>query len=206
MHTAAKRVARLGLTGGIGSGKSTVGHMLAARGAAVLDADAISRSLTAAGGAAIAEIEEMFGPHIIAADGSLDRAAMRTLVFEDPAARARLESIIHPLVGRTTEAQAQEAIASGARLLVFDVPLFVESRHWRARVDQVLVVDCQESTQVARVVQRNGLEPEAVQRIMAAQATRAQRRAAADWVIYNDEISLEKLREHANRVADFFGL
>lgn len=197
---------RLGLTGGIGSGKSTVGQMLAERGAAVLDADAISRSLTAGGGAAIPAIQECFGHSVIAADGSLDRAAMRALVFADASARQRLEAIIHPLVGSTTQARAQAAIDAGAPLLVFDIPLLVESGHWPARLDHVAVVDCREATQIDRVMQRNGLERTAVQAIIAAQASRQQRRAAADWVIYNDGITLDQLREHADRLADFFRL
>ncbi|MDR2327196.1 MAG: dephospho-CoA kinase [Acidovorax sp.] len=197
---------RLGLTGGIGSGKSTVGQMLAERGAAVLDADAISRSLTAAGGAAMPAIMARFGPHIAAPDGSLDRAAMRTLVFQDATARQALEAIVHPLVGSSTEAHAQAAVAAGARLLVFDIPLLVESPRWPARLDQVLVVDCSETTQIERVMERNGLERQAVQAIIAAQASRSRRRAAADWVIYNDKLTLTQLREQAHRIADFFGL
>ena len=190
---------RLGLTGGIGSGKSTVGQMLAARGAAVLDADAVSRSLTAAGGAAIPPIRERFGAGVIAADGSLDRAAMRALVFEDAQARHQLEAIIHPLVGSTTVAHAQAAIAAGA-------PLLVESPRWPARLDYVAVVDCSTDTQITRVMQRNGLERSAVQAIIAAQASRAQRRAAADWVVFNDGLTLDQLREHTHQIADFFQL
>lgn len=197
---------RLGLTGGIGSGKSTVGQMLSDRGAALLDADAISRNLTAAGGAAMEAIRSHFGEDVVAADGGLDRAAMRTLVFQDPAARQQLEAIVHPLVTSTTEAHAQAAMADGAPLLVFDIPLLVESRRWPTQLDHVVVVDCCEETQIARVMQRNGLERAAVEGIMAAQASRTQRRAAADWVVYNDGISLAQLREHADRIADFFGL
>lgn len=197
---------RLGLTGGIGSGKSTVGQMLAERGAAVLDADAISRSLTAAGGAAMPAIVSHFGAQLAAADGSLNRAAMRALVFQDASARQALEAILHPLVGSSTEAHAQAAMAAGAKLLVFDIPLLVESTRWAPRLDQILVVDCSEATQIARVIKRNGLEREAVQNIIAAQASRSQRRAAADWVIYNDNLTLMQLRLYADRIADFFGL
>lgn len=197
---------RLGLTGGIGSGKSTVGQMLAARGAAVLDADAISRSLTAAGGAAMPLIRERFGDAVIAADGSMDRAAMRSLVFHNADARHQLEAIIHPLVGSTTEAHAQAAMAAGAPLLVFDIPLLIESPRWPARLDHIVVVDCTIETQISRVMQRNGLERSAVQAIIDAQATRAQRRAAADWVVYNDGITLDQLRDHAHQIADFFRL
>lgn len=197
---------RLGLTGGIGSGKSTVGQMLAERGAALLDADAISRSLTAADGTAMAAIRDRFGTAVIAADGSLDRAAMRALVFQDPAARQQLEAIVHPLVASTTEARAQAAVADGAPLLVFDIPLLVESRRWPGLLDHIVVVDCQEITQIERVMQRSGLERPAVEAIIAAQASRAQRRAAADWVVCNDGITLAQLRDDANQIADFFGL
>lgn len=197
---------RLGLTGGIGSGKSTVGQILAERGAALLDADAISRSLTAPGGTAIPAIRERFGDGVISADGSLDRAAMRALVFQDTTARQQLEAIIHPLVGTTTQARAQAAIDAGAPLLVMDIPLLVESAHWPARLDYIAVVDCSEETQIARVQQRNGLERSVVEGIMAAQATRAQRRAAADWVIYNEGLTLHQLREHTDRIANFFKL
>lgn len=189
------RAYRLGLTGGIGSGKSTVARMLAACGAAVVDADAIARSLTAPGGPAIAAIAAEFGPHVIGSDGAMDRDAMRALVFQDPQARQRLEAIIHPLVGQFTAQQAEQAEAAGARLVVFDIPLLVESGHWRERVDGVLVVDCEETTQIARVMARSGLTRDAVQRIIAAQATRAQRRAAADWVIYNDGLHLQALQQ-----------
>lgn len=190
-----QRALRIGLTGGIGSGKSTVGSMLAERGAAVIDADAISRSLTAAGGLAIAPIEGEFGPQAIDANGALNRDVMRTLVFQDPSARQRLEAIIHPLVGSLTERQALQAEACGAPVLVFDVPLLVESHRWRQQVQTVIVVDCEEETQIQRVMARNGLERTAVERVLAAQATRAQRRAAADWVIYNDSIDFTQLRQ-----------
>lgn len=190
-----RRAQRWGLTGGIGSGKSTVARILAERGAAVIDADAISRSLSAAGGLAIPQLEIAFGAQAITADGALNRIFMRELVFQDPTARQRLEAIMHPLVGSLTERQALQAEASGAPLLVFDVPLLVESKRWRQQVDAVLVVDCAEETQIARVMARSQLERSAVLAIMAAQATRAQRRAAADYVIYNDGLNLAALRE-----------
>ena len=186
---------KLGLTGGIGSGKSTVGQMLADLGGFVIDADAISRSLTAAGGRAIAPIAEAFGPQAITADGALDRDFMRPLVFQDPSARQRLEAIIHPLVSRVTQEQADNAQSQGTRLLVFDIPLLVESNRWRSQLDGVLVVDCSEATQIQRVIARNGLPRETVEKIIAAQAPRMQRNAAADWVIYNDGLNFTELRE-----------
>ena len=183
-----QRAYRLGLTGGIGSGKSTVAQILASAGAAIMDADAIARSITAPHGAAIAPIAEAFGPQAIGADGALDRAYMRQLVFQDATARQRLEAITHPLIAQLTEQQV------GARLLVFDVPLLVESGRWRQQLDAVLVVDCEPETQIQRVMARNGLERTAVEKILAAQARRQQRMAAADYVIYNDGIDLAALR------------
>jgi dephospho-CoA kinase len=186
---------RIGLTGGIGSGKSTVGQMLQERGAAVIDADAIARSVTAAQGLAIPAIAQSFGADFITPDGALDRERMRAHVFSHPAAKKTLETIIHPLVAQETQSQAEHAIANGYRTLVFDVPLLVESgARWRAQVDRVLVVDCLEETQIQRVMARNGWKREAVQAVISAQASRAQKLAAADWVIHNDGISLEALR------------
>jgi dephospho-CoA kinase len=186
---------RIGLTGGIGSGKSTVGQMLQARGAALIDADVIARHVTAAHGAAMPAIARTFGPNFITADGALDRERMRAHVFSQPQAKQALEAIIHPLVAQETQRQAQEALAKGHNTLVFDVPLLVESgARWRMQVDRVLVVDCTEATQIQRVMTRNGLSRETVQSIIAAQASRAQKLAAADWVIDNDTISLETLR------------
>ena len=182
---------RLGLTGGIGSGKSSVARRLAAHGALVVDTDALAHALTAPGGGAIPAIAAAFGDDMLAADGSMDRAKMRALVFGDPAQRRRLEAILHPMIAAGTRAQASRAGAGQA--VVFDVPLLTESGAWRARVDRVLVVDCPTATQVARVVARSGWTPEAVERTIAQQATRAQRRAIADAVIVNDTLTLAQL-------------
>jgi len=184
------RPLRIGLTGGIGSGKSSVASQLAGRGATLVDTDAIARALTQPGGAAIDAIAAAFGPEFIAADGALDRARMRALAFGDAQARRRLEAILHPLIG--AEAQRQ-ALASSAPAIVFDVPLLVESGHWRARVDRVLVVDCSESTQIERVVARSGWTRSAVEATIAQQATRVERRRCADAVIHNDGITLAEL-------------
>ena len=191
---------RLGLTGGIGSGKSTVGAMLANAGAALVDADAISRSVTAPGGSAIAAIAHTFGSAFINTEGALDRDRMRALVFSDATAKKRLENIIHPLVSLATQAQAQAAAAAGHKVLVFDVPLLVESGRWRRQLDGVLVVDCEVATQVERVRVRNGLSPEAVHAIIQAQATRVQRLAAADWVIFNDGLSMNALQAEVDPI------
>jgi dephospho-CoA kinase len=174
---------RVGLTGGIGSGKSTVAAALARRGALVVDTDAISRRLTAPGGAALGPIAEAFGSHMLGTDGALDRARMRAEVFGDPAARLRLEAILHPLIGR--QAQAEAAAAAATQPVVFDVPLLVESTHWRQRVDRVLVVDCEEALQVQRVVQRSGWSEAEVWRVIAQQAQRPARRRVADAVLVN---------------------
>ena len=191
-------VLRIGLTGGIGSGKSTVGQLLATLGAALIDTDLIARQLTLPGGAAIDSIARDFGPDLIAADGALDRSRMRELVFADAGAKQRLETILHPLIGIETERQA--AAAEGTPALVFDVPLLVESGRWRDKVDKVLVVDCGEATQVERVVRRSGWTPEAVRAVIASQATRSQRRACADAVIFNDGITPEQLAAHVRAV------
>lgn len=186
---------RIGLTGGIGSGKSTVGQMLQERGAAVIDADAIARSVTTAHGAAMPAIAQTFGTDFITPDGALDRERMRAHVFSHPEAKQSIEAIIHPLVVQEAQRQAQHAITNGHHTLVFDVPLLVESgARWRAQVDCVLVVDCNEETQIQRVMTRNGWSRETVQAIISAQASRTQKLAAADWVIDNEGISLEALR------------
>ena len=182
---------RIGLTGGIGSGKSTVAAALAALGASVIDTDAIARSLTVPGGAAIAAIAAQFGAEFVDASGALDRSRMRELAFADPAARQRLEAILHPLIRAETARQAEAAQGTA---IVFDVPLLIESGRWREQVDRVLVVDCREATQVERVMARSGWTREAVQAVLAQQASRRSRRAGADAVIYNDGLSHEELR------------
>lgn len=198
---------RLGLTGGIGSGKSTVGGLLAQHGAAVIDADAIARSVTLAGGAAIPLIAQAFGADFIGPDGAMDRDRMRALAYQDAGAKRRLEAIVHPLVGQETARQAEAALAAGKRCLVFDVPLLVESAHWRARVDQVLVVDCPRETQVQRVMARNGWLAPAVEAVIAAQATRQRRLACADLVVFNGPaVSMPKLAAEVLQLAGRFGL
>ena len=148
---------RIGLTGGIGSGKSTVASLLVALGAKLVDTDAIARAVAQPQGAAMPALEAEFGPSVIAADGGLDRARMRELVFADPDAKRRLEAILHPLIG--VECERQAATAAPGQTLVFDVPLLVESRRWRAIVDRVLVVDASEAVQLHRVVARSGWAP-----------------------------------------------
>ena len=189
---------RIGLTGGIGSGKSTVSQLWRELGVTVVDTDAIARSLTEAGGAALPAIAREFGADVVdAQQGALDRARMREVVFADPTARKRLEAILHPLIGQECERQAAAAAGPG---VVFDVPLLAESGTWRARVDRVCVVDCAPATQVERVVRRSGWTPEAVERTIAQQASRRERRAIADAVIVNEDIGLVQLEAAVDRL------
>jgi dephospho-CoA kinase len=188
----------IGLTGGIGSGKGTVARWLVAQGAALVDTDAIARALTAPHGAALSAIAQTFGPDMVGTDGALDRDRMRTLVFGEPAARRQLEAILHPLIGEQARAEATQAAQSGARAVVFDVPLLAESKHWRSRVDRVLVVDCKETTQVNRVMARSGWTEDTVRRVIAQQASRSFRRSIADAVIYNDALSMQTLQIQVN--------
>jgi dephospho-CoA kinase len=202
-------VLRLGLTGGIGSGKSTVARMLTDHGAALIDADAISRATTAAGGAAIAAIAAQFGFDAINADGAMNRDVMRQRVFDDPTVKRQLEAIIHPLVYQESARQVELARQTGFAWVVFDIPLLVESTRWRQQLDQVLVVDCEEATQIIRVMTREstqhgaskGWTRDAVEKVIAQQASRAQRRAAADWVIYNDGLDLTHLAGQVQKMA-----
>jgi dephospho-CoA kinase len=190
---------RIGLTGGIGSGKSTVAALLVGRGATLLDTDLIARRLTLPGGAAIDSIRAAFGDTFIAADGGLDRARMREAAFADAGHKRRLEAILHPLIGMEVERLAAESAAT-ATALVFDVPLLVESGRWRSRVDRVWLVDCSEAVQVERVVARSGWSEEAARSVVAQQATRQARRSAADAVIHNDGISLAELEREVERL------
>jgi dephospho-CoA kinase len=185
---------KIGLTGGIGSGKSTVAGFWLEAGATLIDTDAIARQLSGPGGAAMPAIAAEFGPSMLSPDGALDRAAMRQLAFADASAKQRLESILHPLIGAQTRLDADAAQAAGAELIVFDVPLLVESAHWRTRVERVLVVDCSEQTQIARVSARPGWNESFAAAVLAAQASRPQRRACADAVIYNEGLSLIALK------------
>ena len=172
----------VGLTGGIGSGKSRAADLFAARGASVVDTDAVAHELTAAGGAALPAIVARFGADALDADGALDRAGMRRRVFADPGERRALEEILHPMI----RDESQRRVASaGAPYVVHVVPLLVESPGYRERMQRVLVVDCPEELQIERVRARSGLAADEVRRIIAAQVPRARRLAAADDVIDN---------------------
>ena len=172
----------IGLTGGIGSGKSTVADLFAAQGVAVVDTDLIAHDLTGPAGAAMPEILAAFGDSVRQPNGGLDRVAMRRQVFADPQVRQQLEGILHPRI--RSEAERRCRLATTPYVLLV-VPLLIESGAYRDRVRRVLVVDCDEATQVARVVARSGLSPEEVRRIIATQLARAERLAAADDVIVN---------------------
>ncbi|MGJ9417931.1 dephospho-CoA kinase [Massilia sp. CMS3.1] len=190
----------VGLTGGIGCGKTTVADLFGALGASLVDTDAIAHALTASQGAAMPPLLAEFGEDFATPDGALDRAKMRELVFADPGARARLEAILHPRIREATAAAA--AIATGP-YVIFVVPLLIESGTWRERVTRVLAIDCSEETQVARVMARNSLSEAQVRAIMAAQVTRAQRLAAADDVVLNDD-GIAALRPQVERLHAFY--
>lgn len=199
----ARPVLRLGLTGGIGSGKSTLAKMLQSLGADVIDADAVSRATTARGGAAIEAIANSFGPTFIDSEGALDRARMRALVFSQPDQRKVLESIVHPLVGQEIRRLSLQATSN---VLIFDVPLLVESPHWRGQLDRVLVVDCLPATQIRRVTLRSGWDVASTEAAMRNQCSREQRLASADFVVFNDEEHLDNLQHLARALAKRFGL
>ncbi|MFC3340282.1 dephospho-CoA kinase [Paracandidimonas soli] len=191
---------RIGLTGGIGSGKNLVADLLMRRGVPVVDADAVAHALTAPGGAAMPAIRQAFGDTVIRPDGALDRDVMRSLIFSDQSLRVRLEALLHPMI--YNEMKRQAALAQGP-YAVFAVPLLVESGRWRHRVQRICVVDCEPATQVARVQVRSGLTPEVIERIMSAQATRDDRLAAADDVVFNGaDTSLDELAASVDALHD----
>jgi dephospho-CoA kinase len=186
----------IGLTGGIGSGKSTVAKILFEEGIPIIDADALSRGLTQAGGAAMSAIKQAFGEGLIAADGSLNRDTMRALMLQDVSSKARLEGIIHPLVGQQIDVQLAKTKTAGAAIAVVDIPLLVEGGgRWRSRLDAVWVVDCLPATQIARVQARSGWPLAQIEAVIAAQVSRAQRLACADAIISNDGVSLAQLKD-----------
>jgi dephospho-CoA kinase len=194
-HPAFKRI---GLTGGIGSGKSTFGAMLSARGFALIDADAVSRELTGLGGLAIAKVRAAFGDSAIALDGSMDRSQMRTLVFSQPEARVRLETILHPLIRASIAEKLASIKDKGEPLAILDIPLLVESSDWQGQLDGIIVVDCSQSRQLSRVMDRNGWTQAQTQAVIDAQASRQERLSVANWVIDNDSDDLSALQKQAD--------
>ncbi|MCU6432338.1 dephospho-CoA kinase [Undibacterium sp. Jales W-56] len=181
----------LGLTGGIGSGKTTIANMFGELGASLIDTDLIAHQLTIPNGIAINAVRQQFGNEFIQPDGAMDRAKMRELVFAEPSAKAKLEQILHPLIRQETKKAAGQAVGS---YLIFIVPLLVESGNWKEKVSRILVVDCPEQVQIQRVMARNGLSQDQVLAIMRNQASRQQRLAAADDVIVNQG-DLQAIRE-----------
>ncbi|MDO4794769.1 MAG: dephospho-CoA kinase [Brachymonas sp.] len=197
----------IGITGGIGSGKSTVTAMLQAAGAWVIDSDQLARASTGPKGQAIEQIRSVFGHDMIGADGAMRRDAMRRLIFSQPEAKRRLEAIIHPIVLQQAQALAAKAEQQGCPLIAYDIPLLTESAHWRKRLHRVIVVDCDESTQIRRVMQRNGLDQTAAAAIIASQASRRQRLSTADAVIYNGApVTQAQLQKQVEALACRFGL
>ena len=196
----------IGITGGIASGKSTVAQLLGQYGACVLDADALAQAATAPHGAAMPAIQATFGPDYVAPDGSMNRTAMRTLVFAQAQARKQLESIIHPLVVEQMQQAGQAAANQGHPAVFYDIPLLAESAHWRKRLQHVMVVDCDVPTQTQRAMQRTALSAQAVQAIIAAQASRSARLQIADTVIHNGHaMTLEGLQQQVRQIATVFG-
>jgi dephospho-CoA kinase len=191
----------VGLTGGIGSGKTFVAELFARRGVTVVDTDVIAHRITAPHGAAMPRIASEFGTEFVAPDGSLDRAKMRAVVFTDDTAKARLESITHPIIRAETEREMQ---AAAGPYVITVVPLLVESGAWKTRVDRVLVIDCSLENQVARVMRRNGFTREQVLAIIARQAPREARLAAADDVILNEGSPPEQLADGVQRLHESY--
>lgn len=177
--------------------------MLVHMGAALIDADAVSRQLTAPRGAALPAIAAHFGPQALQADDALNRAWLRERIFRDPEARRTLEGIVHPLVD---EEIARALAACTAPVAVIDIPLLVESERWRSQLDGVVVVDCSAQTQRERVQRRSGWTLETIDAALTAQASRPQRLAAADWVVFNDGHSLDGLRDQVTRLGRLLGL
>lgn len=194
----------LGITGGIGAGKSSVARLLAEFGHPLVDADAVSRSLTAAGGAAISSIREAFGPEFVTPEGAMDRTRMRSLVFSRPEERRKLEALLAPLL-QSGIVNALLRAAELSDLVLFECPLLIERPQWRKSVDRILVVDLEEEAQIRRVQARSGLDRETVLGIIRAQASRTDRLAAADDVIYNGstpEMLCKTVRDYHDRLLE----
>lgn len=189
----------VGLTGGVGSGKSTIAAMFSGHGAGVVDADAISHELTQAHGAAIEPLRATFGERAIAPDGSLDRAHMRDRAFSDPTVRTQLEALLHPMIRAAMRERAAVLAAGGCPYVIFVVPLLVETGNWRSSVDRMLLVDCSEATQIDRARARPGMNESTARKIMQAQASRRQRLVVADDVLMN-EAPLAEIKGRVERL------
>ena len=197
---------RIGLTGGIGSGKSSVARLLAHLGASVIDADDVAKSLTGADGPAIELIRGIFGHEFVTSERALDRVRMREEVFRSQIAKSKLESILHPLIQAEILRQVKRLDIAGVTCMVLEIPLLMETTHWRKILDAVCVVDCCESTQIERVVKRNGLTKEMVQKVMDSQSSRQNRLRGADIVLFNDDIALPQLACEVKAIAPSIGL
>ena len=205
---------RVGITGGIGSGKSTVATQLKSLGAGVIDADAISRHLTSSHGEAMNAIVEKFGDEYQLADGSLDRSRMRELVFNQKDRRKELEQILHPLIQNEMKNQFETMKTNGIKLVVFDLPLLAESSKWRKNLDKIIVVDCSVETQVSRVLTRDAqnnnrttpMTRDLVINIIASQASRIDRLKLADVIILNDEITRQQLNDEIGQISEYLSL
>lgn len=190
---------KIGLTGGIGSGKSAAAHEFELLGAAIIDSDALAHQVTAPGGSAMPSIRAEFGEAFINQDGSLNRSKMRELVFDNPDALKRLEAITHPLIKKAGEEAASEAMAKNPSYLIFMIPLLFESNRWQGRFDKIVTIDCSVEQQIERVMKRNHLSREAVEKIIHAQVPRSVRLENADFVIDNGG-SLTLLKSQVIRV------
>jgi dephospho-CoA kinase len=185
---------RIGLTGGIGSGKSTVAQMLLKQGVKLIDADQVSRQLTGPDGLAMPALVQSFGATVAKSDGALDRDAMRALMLRQADAKKQLEAILHPMIRHSIELQMDDAQRAGCTVIAADIPLLVESgARWRSRFDAIWVVDCAESAQIARVQARSAWSVSQIEAVMANQANRKARLACADVVICNEGLSLAQL-------------
>ena len=189
----------VGLTGGVGSGKSTIASMLSDFGAALVDADVIAHQLTNTGGAAIEPLRDSFGAEAIAIDGSLDRAYMRARVFSDAALRTKLEALLHPMIRTAMREASNRLVSDGVAYVVQVVPLLVEGRRWRDYADRILLIDCSAATQLARISARVGIDQVTATKIIAAQATRVERLAVADDVLVN-EAALDQIASRVERL------
>ena len=200
------RIPLIGLTGGIGSGKTVVSKLLAQLGAGIVDTDLIAHHITGPGGSAIPLIREQFGSEYIGDDGALDRAKMRTIVFENPESRKLLEAVTHPLIRQETIKQALQSAQDGALYLVFVVPLLIESGAWKGLIDHLVVMDCPKETQIERVMQRSNLSRLEIERILAAQDSREERLSQADTVIKNQrrledlELEVQSLHQKIQQI------